>query len=226
MPIKRYHFEYPAQRNNLGISHTNRRGFWWLFKKKKGVKAETRPGAMSPEQVKAKINEIGIGKQIEILRIGYDGEIDDMPIIVEILDIYEDGFSGKIVNVERQMIESATEKLVYAKKGGGIIHFRFDDGDIKEITVSQDEQLLQQERNIEALKEILNALDIGDRVMIAYYDEKERGTLNAEGVLLEKSEDGHTFRLQLEKINRIELEKKITKTFSIDKDLVIDIEIV
>jgi len=226
MPIKRYHFAYPTQLYNLGISGYTQRGFWWLFKKKEKIKADTRPGAMPPEEVRAKIQEIGVGKQIEIMRIGYDGEIDDMPIIVEILDISEEGFSGKTVNVERQMIESATEKLVYAKMGGGIIYFRYDDGDIMAITVSQDEQLLQQERNIDALKEILSALDTGDHVMIAYYDEKERGTLNAEGVLIEKSEDGHTFSLQIEKINRIELEKKITKTFSIDKDLVIDLEIV
>ncbi|GAB4379093.1 MAG: hypothetical protein Kow0042_28140 [Calditrichia bacterium] len=181
---------------------------------------------MSPEAVKQTIQEIGVGKQIEILRIGFDGEIDDMPIIVEILDISESGFTGKIVNVERQMIESTTDKLVYAKKGGGIIEFFYTDGDIKEITVSKDAELLEAERDVEALREILSALEKGDHVIVAYYDSKQRGTLNAEGTIADKNDDGNTFTLKIERINRIELGRKEEKVFNIEKDLVIDIEIV
>jgi hypothetical protein len=185
-----------------------------------------RSGALSPDDVKKIVNDIGVGKQIEILRIGYDGSIDDMPVLVEIIGISSYGFTGRIINIERQMIESATKNLIYAKKGGGVQEFSFEDGDIKEITVSRDEELLQQERNIESLKEILTALDIGDHVIVAYYDEKRKGTINTEGVITEKDQENETFSLQIEKINRIELEKKITKKFNIKQDLVIDIEIV
>ncbi len=202
------------------------RYFWLPFFRKRKPKFNVRPGAMVPEVVKQRIKSIGIGKLVEIIRVGYDGEIDDIPIIVEIIDISESSFTGKIVNVEREVIESATEKLVYAKKGGGILEFNYDDGDIKEIIESQDEKLLAEERNVNALREILSALEIGDRIMVAYYDTKQHGTLNAEGILLEKDINGNTFSLQVEKVNKIELEKKFKKTFDIKKDLVIDIEIV
>lgn len=202
------------------------RYFWWFFKKRGKKALDIRPGAMTPEDVKKKIEEIGVGKQIQIIRVGYDGEIDDMPIIVEILLISQDGFTGKIVNVERDMIEGATEKLVYAKQGGGIVEFQYDDGDIKEINLSQDQELLENARDISSLKEILTALDVGDHILVAYYDTRHQGTVNAEGPLLEKGADGKQFTLKIEKINKIELEKKLEKSFDVEKDLVIDIELI
>jgi len=218
--MKRTHFD---QRPSFS-SGSNRRFFFWPFKKKE--KFIIRSGAMQPDEVKKKINQIGIGKQIEILRIGYDGAIDDMPVMVEIIDISSYAFTGRIVNLERQMIESATRNLIYAKKGGGVQEFYFNDGDIKEITVSQDQELLQKEKNIGSLKEILAALDPGDQVIVAYYDEKQKGTVNTEGLLTEKDENNEGFSLQIEKINRINLEKKINKKFDLNQDLVIDIEMV
>lgn len=205
----------------------HRARFWGLFKKKKKKAAEVslRPGAMTPEQVKQKIESIGEGRVVEIIRIGYDGQIDDMPLIVEITGIYPSGFSGRIVNVEREMIEKGTSKLVYARRGGGTIEFRYDDGDIKEIKESEDEEFLTEERDIASLKEILSALEKGDRVLIAYYEAKHRGSVNAEGTILEKSADNTKFKILLEKINRIELEDKMEREFDIEKDLVIDIEL-
>ena len=155
---------------------------------------------MRPEHVKNRIREVGLGKQIEILRIGFDGTIDDMPIIVEIIDISQDGFTGRIVNLERRMIEGATEKLVYAKKGGGIISFNYADGDIKDISISHDEELLEQERNVDALHQILSALETGDNIIVAYYDGKQKGTVNTEGVLLEKTNDSGIFSMKIEKM--------------------------
>lgn len=209
-----------------GTGYGFKRHFWWPFKRKSKKKVAIRPGALSPEKVKEIIQGLGVGKQVEILRIGYDGEIDDIPIIVELINITDEGFTGRIINVERQMIESATEKLVYARSGGGIIDFRYDDGDIKEISVSYDRELIEQERNVESLKEILEALDAGDHVIVAYYDTKARGTLNAEGTILKKNENSTAFDLKIEKINRIELEQKKEKSFNIESDLVIDIEMV
>jgi hypothetical protein len=201
------------------------RFFFWPFRKKKG-KFIIRGGALQPDEVKKRIQEAGIGKQVEIIRIGYDGMLDDMPVVVEIIDISNHGFTGRIVNLERLMIESATRNLIYAKKGGGVLEFFYNDGDIKDITLSRDKELLEKERNISSLTEILAALDQGDHVIVAYFDTKHKATVNTEGMILEKDETNENFTLQIEKINRIELEKKISKQFNIQKDLVIDIEMV
>ncbi len=174
--------------------------------------------------MKRQINDVGIGSVVEILRIGYDGTIDDLPIIVKIIDIREDGFSGKIVNVERQMIEEGTKSVVFAKKGGGIIEFLYDDGDIKEITKSVDASVVAESRDISAQKEILEALEIGDKIMMAYYDEKQNGSVNVEGTLLSKSPENTQFKIMIEKVNRIEIERKVEREFNIEKDLVIDID--
>lgn len=220
MEMKKNHFIH----RSAFSSQSSQRFFFWPFKKKE--KFIIRKGAMQPDEVRKIINQIGIGKQIEILRIGYDGTLDDMQTIVEILDISNYGFKCRIINLERSMIESATRNLVYAKKGGGVLDFEYNDGDIKEINVPHDEELLQQERNIESLKEILTALDTGDQVIVAYYDEKQKGTVNTEGVITEKADNNESFALQIEKINRIELEKKINKKFDLNSDLIVDIEMV
>jgi hypothetical protein len=215
--------DYYIKRSDFSSS-SSRRFFFWPFKKR--AKFIIRKGAMQPDEVKRRVNQIGVGNQIEILRIGYDGTMDDMPVIVEITDISAHGFTGRIINLERSMIEGATRNLVYAKKGGGVLDFEYNDGDIKEINVSQDEELLQQERNLDNLKEILNALDTGDQVIVAYYDDKQKGTVNTEGIITDKDANNENFSLQIEKINRIELEKKINKKFDLNSDLIIDIEIV
>ena len=220
MEMKKNHFIH----RSTFSSQSSRRFFFWPFKKRE--KFIIRKGAMQPDEVRKIINQIGIGKQIEILRIGYDGTLDDMQTIVEILDISNYGFKCRIINLERSMIEGATRNLVYAKKGGGVLDFEYNDGDIKEINVPHDEELLQQERNIESLKEILTALDTGDQVIVAYYDEKQKGTVNTEGVITEKADNNESFALQIEKINRIELEKKINKKFDLNSDLIVDIEMV
>jgi hypothetical protein len=217
--------EMEVQKGFRGFQ-VNRRYFWWPFRRRKKLKYGIRPGAMLPEVVHQKIRNIGVGKQVEIIRIGFDGEIDDMPIMIELIDVDETGFTGKIMNVERHLIESATDKLVYAKKGGGIITFNFNDGDIKDIIEIKDKQYLEEERNIGAIKEILAALEKDDKVIVAYYDSKEKGTLNAEGILLEKNLDQNKFSIQIEKINRIELERKIKRDFDIEKDIVIDLDMV
>ncbi len=225
MKFDRYHFDQKKSDPLAESSDNSRRYFFWPFKKKK-PKIQVREGAMQPDAVKRRIQEIGVGRQAEILRIGYDGAIDDMPVLVEIIDISASSFTGKIINVERQMIESATRNLVYAKKGGGVVEFFYEDGDIKDITLSRDQELLEKERNIAGLKEILSALDAGDQVLIAFYDDKKKGTINTEGTLIQKDDQNEQFTVQIEKINRIELEQKLKRSFDIRKDLVIDIEMV
>ena len=224
MSKKKYHWQRNTQ-SDRDAENVSQRYFWWPFKKKK-VRFKGRTGAMSPQEIKKVIEEIGIGQQIEILRIGYDGSTDDIPISVEIIDTSDYSFTGKIINLERRMIESATDKLVYAKTGGGVLEFNYNDGDIKEIMLSHDEELIEQERDIGNLKEVLAALDTGDHVIVAYYDNQQKGTVNTEGVITEKSDTDDIFTLIIEKINKIELERKITKKFDLQKDLVIDIELV
>jgi hypothetical protein len=225
MSLRKNHFNAGKGNNQNSGPDTSARFFFWPFKRKKG-KFLIRGGALQPDEVKRRITQIGIGKQVEISRIGYDGTLDDIPIVVEIIDISNNGFTGRIVNLERLMIESATRNLIYAKRGGGVLEFFYNDGDIKDITLSRDKELLEKERNIAGLKEILAALDKGDQVIVAYFDSKHKGTINTEGVIIEKDELNENFTLKIEKINRIELEKKISKQFNIQKDLVIDIEMV
>ncbi|NIW78645.1 MAG: hypothetical protein GWN16_03930 [Calditrichae bacterium] len=203
-----------------------RRYFFKIFGKKKAEPIDLRPGALSPEQVKRNIEGIGVGKIVEIIRIGYDGNIDDIPMLVEIKAIHGEGFTGKIVNVEREMIEQSSKLMVYAKRGGGVIDFKFTDGDIKEIAESKDVEELSQARDISALSEILSALEVKDSVLVAYYDKKHRGTVNVEGKLLSKKENHQGFTIMIEKINNIELENKMEKEFDIEGDLVIDITLV
>ncbi|RMF60698.1 MAG: hypothetical protein D6748_03480 [Calditrichaeota bacterium] len=200
--------------------------FFNLFKKKKSPAVNLRPGAMTPEQVKKRVEELGVGKVVEIIRIGYDGTIDDIPMIVEITNIWSDGFSGKVINVEREIIEESSQLMVYAKKGGGSIEFKFTDGDIKEIVESKDAEELSSARDISALVEILGALESGDRVLVAYYDKRHQGTVNVEGSLLEKNPEAKTFRILIERINNVELENKIERELNIESDLVIDISLV
>ncbi len=221
-------FYLSTKRIDLGLRDKgcSTRFFVWPFKREKKKKFIIRSGAMQPDDVKKRIQDIGVGKQVEILRIGFDGSLDDMPIFVEIIDITDYGFTGRIINLERQMIESVTQTRIYAKTGGGIVDFYYNDGDIKEINLSKDQELIEQERDITTLKEILSALDKGDNVIVAYFDHKHKGTINTEGIILEKEENNETFVLQIEKINRIELENKIQKKFDIKQDLVIDIEMV
>jgi hypothetical protein len=187
-------------------------------------KIDIRPGALAPEEVKKKIREIGEGKIVEIIRIGYDGEIDDIPLIVKILEIRDEYFIGKVVNPEREMIEETSDTVVYAKKGGGVIEYYYSDGDIKDIVVSHDEEILETSKNVEELKEIFSAIEVGDPVLICYWDRDKHGTINVLGILKTKDEKEGVFEIELRSINNIELEKKETRTFDINKDLIIDIQ--
>lgn len=184
-----------------------------------------RPGALSAEQVKRQIEAIGVGKVVELYRIGYDGELDDMSVIIEITRIFPEGFSGKIINVERKIIEETSRTIVYARRGGGAIDFLYDDGDIKEIRLNQDAEELSEARDLAGLQEVLAALEPKDRILVAYYDQKHRGTVNVEGTLLAKSFANTRFKMVIEKINGIELEKKNERLFDIKQDLVVDVAI-
>lgn len=199
-----------------------KRYFINFFKSKK--KTNVRPGAMQPDEVKKIINEIGKGKRVNIRRIEYDGSPEEMPVSLRILDIREDHFSGKIVNVERSIKQELDDKLVYVKGGGGNIDFYFEDGDIMSVEEDSDE-IIFDERNPDELLEILDALDLNEAVLLSYYDKKKSGVINGIGRLTEKDLDLKTFTVELKQVNDIELDNPKEIRLDLNKDKVLDLEV-
>ncbi len=199
-----------------------KRYFINFFKSKK--KTKVRPGAMQPEEVKKIINEIGKGKRINIRRIEYDGTPEEAPVYLRILDIREDHFSGKIVNVERSIKQELDDKLVYVKGGGGNIDFYFEDGDIMSVEEDSDE-IIFDERNPDELLEILDALDLNEAVLLSYYDKKKSGVINGIGRLTEKDLDLKTFTVEMKQVNDIELDNPKVIKLDLNKDKVLDLEV-
>lgn len=199
-----------------------KRYFLGFFKKKK---LYIRPGAISSEELKTLVNEIGKGKKVNIVRIEYDGTPEDKPVSVKIVDIREDYFTGVVVNLERSIKQEMDEKLIYVKGGGGTIDFYFNDGDIKSIEQDIDESILEP-KDPEELLEILDALDLDEAILLSFYDRDKGGVMNATGKLVGKDIENRTFKVELNLINDIELD--VPKTISLDltKDTVLDLEVV
>ncbi len=199
------------------------RYFLKLFKKKS--KTTMREGALAPDELKKLVTTIGVGKKVNIVRLSYDGTPEDRPVSVKITDIRDDHFSGKVINVERSIRQSQDDRLVYVKGGGGSIEFYFDDGDIMSIEEDVDEAIVVQ-RNTEEIKEILDALDLGEDILISYYDKDEGGVINGVGVLKDKNMETMDFTVELKLINEIELNEKKEIHLNLEKDSILDIEVV
>lgn len=200
------------------------RHFLNLFKSKK-KQVETRPGALSSDELKKRVNEIGKGKKVNIVRVQYDGTPEDHPISVQILAIRDDYFTGNIVNVERSIKQELNDKLIYVKGGGGSIDFYYDDGDIMSIDEDIDESIMN-EMNQEQLLEILDALDLNESVIISYYDKGKGGVMNGTGELVEKNVAEKTFKVKLYLLNDIELDEPKTVSLNLETDSVFDLEVV
>lgn len=199
-----------------------KRHFFNFFKTKK--KIVLRPGAMEPEDVKKLIREIGQGKKVNLRRVEYDGTPEEEPLTLRVVDIRDDHFVGKIVNVERSIKQDQDDKVVYVKGGGGVIEFYFDDGDIMSIEEDIDETIFE-ERNTDELLEILDALDLNESVLLSYYDVKQGGVKNGMGLLVEKDLDAKTFSVELSQINGIELDQPKKVTLNLNTDKVLDLEV-
>ncbi len=199
-----------------------KRHFINFFKTKK--KILVRPGAMEPEDVKKVINELGRGKKVNLRRVEYDGTPEEEPLALRIVDIRDDHFVGRIINVERSIKQDMNEKLVYVKGGGGIIEFYFNDGDILSIEEDIDETIFE-ERNTDELLEILDALDLNESILLGYYDVKQGGVKNGIGLLVEKDLEAKTFSVELSQINGIELEQPQKVTLNLNTDKVLDLEV-
>ncbi len=206
----------------LGESR-NRRSFLNFFKKKN--KVVVRPGAMSPEELKQRVKAIGKNKKVNIVRVEYDGTPEDKPVTVQIVDIRDEYFSGRVVNLERSIKQDMNEKLVFVKGGGGTIDFYYTDGDVKSIEEDIDESIMEQ-KNGDELLEILDALDLDEAILISYYDRSKGGVINGSGRLIAKNIPEKTFKVQLNLINDIELDIPKDVELNIEKDNVLDLEVV
>ena len=88
-----------------------------------------------------------------------------------------------------------------------------------------DEQIFEQ-RNIDELLEILDALDLKESILISYYDQHKSGVMNGVGTLLEKDMSLKTFKVELKQINEIELDQPKTVSLDMNSDTVLDLTVV
>lgn len=207
----------------IGESRIQR--FFLGFGKKKGG-GNVRPGALSPSDLKALINQIGNKKKVNIIRVEYDGTPEDKALSVQIVDIRDDYFTGRIINLERSIKQEMNTRLVFVKGGGGTIDFYFKEGDIKSVEQDIDEDIIFEEKNPEALLEILDALDLNESILISFYDRDKGGVMNGSGKLIKKNIEDETFSVELSLINDIELDKPKTIAMDLKKDTILDLEVV
>jgi hypothetical protein len=200
-----------------------RRYFLNLFKSKK--QEVVREGVLSPEELKETLIKIGRGKKVSITRLAYDGTPEYPPIAIKIIDIGADHFTGKVVNVDRSISESQDTHLIYVKGGGGTIDFKFTDGDIVKVEEDIDEEIVKQ-RNVEEVKEILEALDLNEDINISYYDKNEGGVINGTGKLVDKNMETMDFKITLTLINEIELKTPKDVSLNLERSEILDLEVV
>jgi len=140
------------------------------------------------------------------------------------MDIRDDYFTGEIINIERSIKQEANRNVIYVKGGGGTIDFYYNDGDIMSIEEDIDEEIVE-ERNVEELVQILDALDLNELILISYYDRTKGGVINGSGKLTAKDVENRTFTVELNQINEIELDKPKVVTLDMNKDAVLDLEV-
>jgi len=208
--------------NSLYSESRLKRYFLDFLKKKK---VNVRPGALTPDELRAVVKEIGNNKKVNIVRVEYDGTPEDRPVSVKIVDIRDDYFTGVIVNLERSIKQEMNDKLVFVKGGGGTIDFYFNDGDIKSVEQDIDESILEP-KNPNELLEILDALDLDEAILLSFYDRDKGGVMNGTGKLVAKDIENKTFQVELNLINDIELDVPKTINLDLEKDTVLDLEVV
>jgi hypothetical protein len=203
-----------------------RRYFLKIFKsKKEKTSSGEHLDTFEPADLKKRVIELGKGKKVSITRLGYDGVPEEHPVAVKIIDIGNDHFTGKVVNVDREVSESQDTKLIFVKGGGGTIDFRFADGDILTIEEDIDEEIIE-ERSIEEVREILEALDLKEDITISYYDKDKGGVMNGLGILTDKNMETLDFKVTLSMINEIKLREPKEISLNLENDQILDLEVV
>ena len=162
---------------------------------------------------------------VNITRITYDGTPEDQPVAVKIVDIRDEYFTGRVVNVERSIKQAENDSVIYVKGGGGAIDFYFNDGDIMTIEEDIDQEVIET-RNVQEVKEILEALDLNEDIIVSYYDESEGGVINGVGVLVEKDMETLDFKVKFSAINEIELNKPREILLNLNNDKIVDLEVI
>ena len=199
------------------------RFFLNFFKKK--AKTLKHESVIPSDKLKSLINEIGKGQKVNITRVAYDGTPEDQPVSVKIVDIRNDHFTGRVVNVERSIKQAENDSIVYVKGGGGAIDFYFEDGDIISVEEDIDQEVIET-RNVQEVKEILEALDVNEDIIVSYYDESEGGVINGVGVLMEKDLDTLDFKVKFTMINEIELKTPREIVLNLNNDKIVDLEVI
>jgi len=222
MRTSKYHFSANMPDNQPLF----RRYFLKLFKtKKEKLSQPVHPDTIPPDELKKRVIELGKGKKVSITRLSYEGIEEDHPVAVKIIDIGNDHFTGKVVNVDREVSESQDKKLIFVKGGGGTIDFKFSDGDIMAIEEDIDEEIIE-ERSIEEVREILEALDLKEDITISYYDKDKGGVMNGLGVLTDKNMETLDFKVTLSMINEIKLREPKEVSLNLENDQILDLEVV
>jgi len=203
------------------------RRYFLKFFKSKGVKLSDSEHleAIPADELKKRVIELGKGKKVSITRLTYEGVPEDHPVAVKIIDIGNDHFTGKVVNVDREVSESQEKKLIFVKGGGGTIDFLFADGDILTIEEDIDEEIIE-ERSIEEVREILEALDVQEDITISYYDKDKGGVMNGLGILADKNMETLDFKVTLTMINEIKLNAPKEISLNLENDQILDLEVV
>jgi hypothetical protein len=144
---------------------------------------------------------------------------------VKIVDIRDEYFTGIIINLERSIKQEMNNRLVYVKGGGGTVDFYYADGDIMSVEEDIDEVILV-EKDPGELLQILDALDLNESILISYYDQEKGGVINGAGILTAKNIAAKTFKIELSLINDIELDQPKEIQLSLDKNKILDLEVV
>ena len=208
---------------NLDDAPISSRYFLKFFKKK--AVAPKYENAIPTDKLKQIVNGIGRGQKVNITRITYDGTPEDKPVSVKIVDVREDYFTGRVVNVERSIKQAENDSVIYVKGGGGAIDFYYEDGDIISVEEDIDQEVIET-RNVQEVKEILEALDVNEDIIVSYYDESEGGVINGIGVLMEKDMETMDFKVKFTKINEIELKAPREILLNLNNDKIVDLEVV
>jgi hypothetical protein len=204
---------------NLFDTSIRKRFFFGKSKKSAG-----RPGALMPESIQSKIEKIGLNKKVIVQRVDYDGDISDSTPIV-VTSINKDGFSGYVVNVDREVREGTSRSAeIFVEGGGGSISFHFQDGDIASVEEDIDNDIIEQKDKTEIL-EILEALDPGDGILVSYYDKDSGGFKNGFGNLADKNMDEETMSFDIHILNEIKLSEPLRVNLDLKKDMILDLQI-
>ena len=208
-----------AEKNLLFDGPVIKRFLFGMGKKKS---SSLKDGAIEATKLKKMVEDIGVGKKVIVTRVGYEGETEDIPLLIT--STHTDHFSGRIVNIDRAVMESTDVHLVYVKGGGGNVDYYYEDGDITNIEEDIDNEIIEA-KDPEIIKELLEALEINDGILISFYHRDSAGMLNGMGKLIEKNEAEGTFSVALSRVNAIEHAEPKVYSFNIHKDSILDIQI-